>query len=149
MSKIVNIKNKKAGFEYELIDKYEAGIQITGAEIKSIRQGKASINEAYCFLNKSEIWIRNMHISQYEPASYNNLPPTRDRKLLLNRQEIEKLEKALKNKGLTIIPLRVYIADSGFAKVQIALARGKKMHDKRQDLKDKDDKRAVDRAMKI
>ncbi len=149
MSKVVNIKNKKAKFEYELIDKYEAGIQITGAEIKSIRNSKASIMEAYCFIQKSEVWIRNMHISQYEPASYNNRPPTRDRKLLLNRQEIEKLVKAMKNKGLTIVPLRVYIADSGYAKVQIALARGKKMHDKRQDLKDKDDKRAVDRAMKI
>lgn len=149
MAKIVNIKNKKASFEYELIDKYEAGIQITGAEIKSIRSGKASINEAYCFLNKNEVWIRSMHISQYEPASYNNTPPTRDRKLLLNRQEIDKLEKALKNKGHTIIPLRVYIAESGYAKVQIALARGKKVHDKRQSLKDKDDKRAIDRALKI
>lgn len=90
-----------------------------------------------------------MHISPYEPASYNNTPPTRDRKLLLNKKEIEKLEKELKNKGLTIIPIRVYLSDSGYAKVQIALAKGKKMHDKRNDLKDKDDKRTMDRAMKI
>lgn len=148
MSKKVNIKNKKAKFEYELIDKYEAGIQLTGPEIKSIRSGKASINEAYCYLNRSEVWIKSMHISQYEPASFNNESPTRDRKLLLNRQEIEKLEKAMKNKGHTIVPLRVYIAESGYAKVQIALARGKKLHDKRQSLKEKDDKRAMDRALK-
>lgn len=149
MSSKVNIKNKKASFEYDLIDKYEAGIQLTGAEIKSVRAGKASIMEAYCFFKNSELWIKSMHISPYEPASYNNTPPTRDRKLLLNRKEIEKLEKELKNKGLTIIPIRVYLADSGYAKVQIALARGKKMHDKRNDLKDKDDKRAMDRAMKL
>lgn|SRR5690606_9441073 len=149
MSKQVNIKNKKASFEYELIDKIEAGIQLTGPEIKSVRENKASIMEAYCFFKNSELWIKGMHISPYEPASYNNTPPTRDRKLLLNKKEIEKLEKELKNKGLTIIPVRVYLSDSGYAKVQIALARGKKMHDKRNDLKDKDDKRAMDRAMKM
>lgn len=149
MSKQVNIKNKKASFEYELIDKIEAGIQLTGPEIKSVRENKASIMEAYCFFKNSELWIKGMHISPYEPASYNKTPPTRDRKLLLNKKEIEKLEKELKNKGLTIIPVRVYLSDSGYAKVQIALARGKKMHDKRNDLKDKDDKRAMDRAMKM
>ncbi|MCA1761693.1 MAG: SsrA-binding protein SmpB [Cryomorphaceae bacterium] len=145
----INIKNKKANFEYELIDKFEAGMKLTGAEIKSIRAGKASINEAYCLVKNSEVWIRSMHVSPYDPASYNNESPTRDRKLLLNKKEIEKLEKELKNKGLTIIPLKVFISDSGFAKINIALARGKKMHDKRQDLKEKDDKRAMDRAMKI
>jgi SsrA-binding protein len=144
----VNIKNKKANFEYELLDTWEAGIQLTGAEIKSIRAGKASIAEAYCFLKRSELWIKNMHISAYEPASYNNETPTRDRKLLLNRAELDKLEKAMKNKGLTIIPLRVYLSDSGYAKVKVALARGKKMHDKRQDLKEKQDKRSIDRALK-
>ena len=149
MSKKVNIRNKKASFEYELIDKFEAGIQLTGPEIKSIRASKASIMEAYCFFIGSELWIKGMHISPYEPASYNNTPPTRDRKLLLNKKEIEKLQKELKNKGLTIIPIRVFIADSGFAKVDIALARGKKVHDKRHDLKEKDDKRSMDRAMKI
>lgn len=144
----VNIRNKKASFEYEFIDKLTAGIMLTGAEIKSVRASKASINEAYCFLKKSELWIRGMHISPYEPASYNNLPPTRERKLLLNRSEIDKLEKEMKNKGLTIIPLSVFISETGYAKVEIALARGKKMHDKRHDLKEKDDKRAMDRAMK-
>jgi SsrA-binding protein len=146
----VNIRNKKAKFEYELIDKYDAGIQLTGAEIKSIRSGNASIKEAYCFLKKGELWIKNMHISPYEPASYNNpISPTRDRKLLLQKRELEKLEGAMKNKGLTIVPLKVFIAKSGYAKVSIALARGKKQYDKRHDLKEKQDKRAMDRAMKF
>jgi SsrA-binding protein len=144
----VNIKNKKAGFEYEFIDKYTAGMIITGPEIKSIRAGKASIIESYCFIKNHELWIRGMHISPYEPASYNNETPVRDRKLLLNRTEIEKLEKALKNKGLTIVPLKVFLSEKGYAKLDIALARGKKIHDKRDDLKAKDDKRAIDRAMK-
>lgn len=144
----VNIRNKKASFEYELIDKYEAGIQLTGAEIKSIREGKASIKEAYCFFKSGELWIKNMHISPYEPASYNNESPTRDRKLLLNKGELVKLQKSLKDKGLTIVPTKVYIAESGYAKVEVALARGKKLHDKRESLKAKQDKRAMDRAMK-
>lgn len=145
----VNIQNKKARFEYELIDKYEAGIKLTGPEIKSIRAGKASIAEAYCYLKAGELWIKGMHISAYKPASFNNESPIKDRKLLLHKKEIEKLEKSMKNKGLTIVPLKVFIAGSGYAKVNIALARGKKLHDKRQDLKDKQDKRAMDRAMKI
>lgn len=144
----VNIRNKKASFEYELIDKYEAGIKLTGAEIKSIREGKASIKEAYCFFKSGELWIKNMHISPYEPASYNNESPTRDRKLLLNKGELVKLQKSLKDKGLTIVPTKVYIAESGYAKVEVALARGKKLHDKRESLKAKQDKRAMDRAMK-
>lgn len=148
MSSTLNIKNKKASFEFEFIDKFEAGIQLTGPEIKSVRAGKASINEAYCFLKNGDIWIKQMHISPYGPASYNNAPSIRDRKLLLNRKEIDKLEKELKNKGLTIIPVHLYLSDSGYAKIQIALARGKKTHDKREDLKSKDDKRTIDRAMK-
>lgn len=144
----VNIKNKKAKFEYELIDKYSAGMVLNGAEIKSIRSGKASIVEAYCFFKNDELWIKGMRVNAYEPASYNNESPTRDRKLLLNRAELDKLQKALKNKGLTIVPLKVYLSESGYAKIDIALARGKKVHDKRDDLKEKDDKRAMDRAMK-
>ena len=144
----VNIKNKKASFEYEFIDKYEAGIQLTGGEIKSIRAGKASIAEAYCFLKNGELFIKGMHISPYGPASYNNVPMTRDRKLLLNRKEIEKIQKTMKNKGLTIIPVKLYLSESGYAKLQISVARGKKLHDKRDDLKAKQDKRAMDRALK-
>jgi SsrA-binding protein len=148
MSKDINIKNKKANFLYELVDKYTAGMQLTGGEIKSIRAGKASIMEAYCFIKRNELWVKSMHISPYLPASYNNAPPTRDRKLLLNKAELEKIEKQLKNKGLTIIPLKIFISESGYAKIDIAVARGKKLHDKRDDLKAKDDKRAMDRAMK-
>jgi SsrA-binding protein len=142
------IKNKRAGFEYEFIDIYTAGMVLTGPEIKSIRTGKASITEAYCFIKNGELWVKGMHISPYEPASYNNENPLRDRKLLLNRAEIEKLEKALKNKGLTIIPIKVFLSENGYAKMDIGLARGKKVHDKRDDLKERDDRRAMDRAMK-
>ncbi len=148
MSKDINIKNKKASFLYELIDKYTAGMQLTGGEIKSIRAGKASIMESYCFLKNGELWVKGMHISPYEPASYNNAPPIRDRKLLLNKAELEKIEAVLKNKGLTIIPLKVFISESGYAKMDLAVARGKKVHDKRDDLRAKEDKRAMDRAMK-
>lgn len=148
MKKQINIRNKKANFEYELLDKFTAGMQLTGPEIKSIRAGKASIVEGYCFLRRNEMWIKGMHISNYNPASYNNAPNIRDRKLLLNKAEIEKIQKMMKNKGLTIVPLKVFIASSGFAKIDIAVARGKKMHDKRDDLKAKDDQRAMDRAMK-
>lgn len=143
----VNIKNKKANFEYELLDTYTAGIQLTGTEIKSIRNNKASINEAYCFVQKGEVFIKNMHIAEYEDGGYNNHEPRRTRKLLLNRSEIEKLERKLKDKGLTIVPLKLFLK-GGFAKLNIALAKGKKLHDKRQSLKEKDDKRAMDRAMK-
>jgi SsrA-binding protein len=142
------IKNKRAGFEYEFLDIYTAGMVLTGPEIKSIRTGKASITEAYCFIKNGELWVKGMHISPYEPASYNNENPLRDRKLLLNRAEIEKLEKALKNKGLTIIPIKVFLSENGYAKMDIGLARGKKVHDKRDDLKERDDRRAMDRAMK-
>lgn len=144
----INIKNKKASFEYELVDTYDAGIQLTGAEIKSIRAGKASIVEAFCFFKNEELWIKGMHVAQYDAASYNNVSSTRDRKLLLKRQELDKLGKKLKDKGFTIVPLRIYIAQSGYAKVKIALARGKKIHDKRESLKEKDAKRSMDRAMK-
>lgn len=144
----VNIKNKKASFEYNLLDKYTAGIQLTGTEIKSIRAGKASIGEAYCLFIHDELWVRNMHVSIYDPGSYNNHEPTRDRKLLLTRREIEKIQKKMKDKGLTIVPLRLFIADTGYAKLNIAVAQGKKLHDKRHSIKEKEQKRAIDRAMR-
>lgn len=144
----VNIKNKRARFEYHLLDTFVAGIQLSGTEIKSIRRNKASILEAYCIFSRGEMWIRNMHITEYENGSFYNHQPRSDRKLLLNRKEINKIEKFLKDKGNTVIPLKVFISDKGWAKVEIALAQGKKLHDKRQDLKEKDDKREVDRAMK-
>ncbi|TNE78039.1 MAG: SsrA-binding protein SmpB [Bacteroidetes bacterium] len=148
MQKQINIQNKKARFEYHLEDKFIAGIQLTGTEIKSIRNSKASIMEAYCVVEDGEVYIRNMHIAAYENGSFYNHKPKGDRKLLLNRKEINKIEKFLKVKGNTIVPLRMFISEKGWAKIEIALAKGKKLHDKRQDLKEKDDKLAMDRAMK-
>lgn len=148
MSTSINIKNKRASFEYEFIETFTAGIQLTGTEIKSIRAGKASIIEGYCFINKGELFIKNMYIAEYDKGSYNNHDPKRDRKLLLNRSELDKLEKKKKDVGLTIVPLKVFINKNGFAKMDIALAKGKKLHDKRDDLKSKDAKREMDRAMK-
>jgi SsrA-binding protein len=146
--KELNIRNKKARFEYHIEDVYTAGIQLSGTEIKSIRNGKASILESYCIYSLGEIWIRNMHITEYENGSFYNHKPRADRKLLLNRKEINQLEKFLKTKGNTIIPLKLLLSDKGWVKVEIACAVGKKMHDKRQDLKEKDDKLEMARAMK-
>ena len=148
MQNKVNIQNKKARFEYHLEDTFTAGIQLKGTEIKSIRNGKASILEAYCVFDGGEVWVRNMHITAYENGSFYNHKPRADRKLLLNKKEIEKKKKYLKVKGNTVIPLKIFISEKGWAKMDIALAKGKKLHDKRQDLKEKDDKRAIDRAMK-
>lgn len=144
----VNIRNKKASFEYFLEDRFTAGIVLSGTEIKSIRAGKASILEAYCVVDESEVFIRNMHITAYENGSYYNHTPRTDRKLLLNRKEIKRIEKFLQTKGNTLIPLKIFISDSGYAKIEIACATGKKLHDKRQTLKEKDDKRDMDRALK-
>ncbi len=148
MANQINIKNKKAKFEYEFLEKFTAGIVLTGTEIKSIRAGKASIMEAFCFVNNSELFIKNMYIKEYEQGSYNNHEPRRIRKLLLNRNEIDKLIKKKKDVGLTIIPLSLFINGKGYAKLAIALAKGKKIYDKRQDLKTKDAKRNIDRVMK-
>ncbi len=148
MSNQVNIKNKRASFEYEFLETFTAGIQLTGTEIKSIRAGKASIIEGYCFLKDGELFIKNMYIAEYDKGTYNNHDPKRDRKLLLNRSELDKLSKKKKDVGLTIIPLKVFISKNGFAKMDIALAKGKKLHDKREDLKGKDAQREMDRAMK-
>ncbi len=146
--KQLNIRNKKARFEYHLLDTFTAGIQLGGTEIKSIRNGKASILEAYCVVNDGEVWIRNMHVSEYDNASFYTHKPRADRKLLLNRREIDKLEKFMKTKGNTIIPLKLFLSDKGWVKVEIACAQGKKLHDKRQDLKEKADKREMERAIK-
>ncbi|MGB0887001.1 MAG: SsrA-binding protein SmpB [Vicingaceae bacterium] len=149
MSNNINIKNKKAKFEYEFLEKFTAGLQLYGTEIKSIRAGKASIIEGYCYVKDNEVFIKNMYIAEYEQGSYNNHEPRRDRKLLLNRNEIDKLIKKKKDVGLTIVPISLFINGKGYAKLDIALAKGKKLHDKRHDLKAKDDKRSMDRAMKI
>jgi SsrA-binding protein len=146
--KEINIRNKRARFEYHLEDIYHAGLQLSGTEIKSIRNGKASILEAYCIFSNGEVWIRNMHITEYENGSFYNHKPRADRKLLLNKNEIDKIEKFLKIKGNTLIPLKLFLSEKGWVKIEIACAIGKKLHDKRQDLKEKDDKREMQRALK-
>ena len=146
--KSINIQNRKARYEYHLLDSYTAGIQLKGTEIKSIRLGKASIKEAYCVIDDGEIFIRNMHIAEYENASFYQHSPKRDRKLLLSKKEILKLKKGIEIKGFTIIPVKVFISKNGYAKVEISLAQGKKLYDKRQDIKEKDDKRTMDRIKK-
>jgi SsrA-binding protein len=144
----IDIKNRKASFEYAFLDKYLAGLQLTGTEIKSIREGKANINEGFCVFNRDELFIRNMHIAHYFEGTYNNVEEKRDRKLLLNRTELKKLQNKLKDPGLTIIPLRLFINEKGYAKLEIALAKGKKLYDKREDIKKKDIGREMDRRMK-
>ena len=144
----VNIKNKRARFEYFIEEEYTAGIILSGTEIKSIRNGKASIIESYCVWSEGELWIRNMYIAPYENASFYTHKTRGDRKLLLNRKELNRIEKFLKVKGNTIVPLKLFLSEKGWLKVQIACSRGKKLHDKREDLKEKDDRREMDRAMK-
>jgi len=149
MQKTINIKNKKARFEYEILDKYTAGIVLTGTEIKSIRQSKASIAESFCEFNEhGELFVINMSIEEYSHGTHYNHRPKAERKLLLNKRELKKLEKEVKNTGLTIVPLRMYINDKGFAKLDIALAKGKKLYDKRDTIKDRDNKRDLDRIKK-
>ena len=144
----INIKNKKATFEYELIEKFVAGMQLVGTEIKSIRNGKVSMNDAYCQFHGVELYAKNIHISEYELGTCNNHLAKRDRKLLLTKRELDKLDRKLKESGLTIVPTRLFINDRGLAKLEIALARGKKVYDKRETLKQKDSKREMDRMMK-
>ncbi|MBR6264270.1 MAG: SsrA-binding protein SmpB [Prevotella sp.] len=145
----VQIKNKKATFDYFLVDVFTAGIVLTGTEIKSIRLGKASLVDTYCTIINGEMWVKNMSISPYFYGSYSNHEMKRDRKLLLNKREIRRLQEATKQAGFTIIPILVFIDDKGRAKMDIALAKGKKMYDKRQTLKEKEDRREMDRAKKI
>ena len=140
-AKDISIKNRKASHEYQFIDTYEAGIALKGSEIKSIREGKVSLPEAFCHFQKGELFIKSMTISQYTEGTYNNHDPLRERKLLLKKVELEKLRKKSEEKGLTIIPTKLYINSRGLAKIQIALARGKKLYDKRESLKQKDQKR--------
>lgn len=149
MQKTINIQNKKAKFNYDILDKYTAGIVLSGTEIKSIRNSKASIAESFCeFNDANELFIINMTIEEYLYGTYYNHKPKAERKLLLNKKELKKLQKEVATKGLTIIPLKLFINDSGYAKLIIALAKGKKTHDKRETIKDRDNKRNLDRIKK-
>jgi len=145
---IINIKNKRAFFDYEILERFDAGIQLFGTEIKSIREGKATLVDTYCSFVGGELWTKGMNISEYFYGTYNNHQPTRERKLLLHKRELNKLQRKTKESGLTIIPLRMYINDKGLAKLEIALAKGKKQHDKRETLKLKDASREMDRIRK-
>ena len=149
MKKTVSIKNKRARFDYEIIDKYTAGLVLTGTEIKSIRNNKASISESFCEFNENgELFAINMFIEEYAFGSRFNHQPRGSRKLLLNKKELKKLNKEAKNSGFTIVPLKLYVNDKGFAKMLIALTRGKKLYDKRENIKDRDNKRNLDRVKK-
>ncbi|WP_340110792.1 SsrA-binding protein SmpB [Maribellus mangrovi] len=144
----INIKNRKATFEYELVERFVAGIMLVGTEIKSIRNGKVNLSDSYCQVYNSQVYVKNLHIAEYEMGNLNNHIAKRDRKLLLNKKEIQKLEKKTKESGLTIVPVRLFVNDRGLAKLEIALAKGKKQYDKRQSLKAKEAKRDIDRMMK-
>ncbi len=148
LSSAINIKNKKATFEYHILDTYTAGIRLLGTEIKSIREGKANINDSFCSFFDDGLYIRNMHIAEYSHGSFYNHEAKRDRQLLLNKKELKKLKTKSEERGFTIIPLRIFISKRGFAKVEIALAQGKKDFDKRETLKERDSKRELARVMK-
>jgi SsrA-binding protein len=149
MANKIDIRNKKASHDYEFIEKYTAGIVLTGTEIKSVRQGKASIADTFCYFKGDELWVRNMHVAEYANRGYSNHTPDWDRKLLLNRPELRKLHRKTKERGFTIVATRLFISDSGYAKLNIALARGKKEYDKREDIKRRDTKRQEERLRKL
>lgn len=144
----INIKNRKAKFNYEILDTYEAGIKLLGTEIKSIRQGKASLPESYCYFKDEELYVKNMNIAEYDHGNIMNHEPTRERKLLLHKRELKKIAAEVEKGNRTIVALNLYINEKGLAKIRIALAQGKKLHDKRNSIKEKDVKREMDRAMK-
>jgi SsrA-binding protein len=144
----IQIKNKRATFDYELLETFTAGIVLTGTEIKSIRLGKASLVDTFCVVERGEVWVKNMYIAEYFYGTYNNHPARRDRKLLLNKKEIRKIESAAKNSGFTIVPIRLFINEKGLVKVVVSIAKGKKEYDKRESMRERDDKREMDRAFK-
>ena len=144
----INIKNRRATFDYEIVETFTAGIVLTGTEIKSLRQGKAGLTDTYCICQNREVWVKNMYIAEYSFGSYNNHTTHRDRKLLLNRKEIVRIAKACQQPGYSVVPLRVFINERGLAKMVIAIAKGKKSFDKRQSIKEREDKRTMDRLMK-
>ena len=148
ISSSVNIQNRRARFDYLILDRYSAGIVLTGTEIKSIRTGKASLTDSFCYINNGEVWMKNSYIAPYERGSYLNPSARRDRKLLLNRREINRLVADSRSPGFSIVPLRIYLSERGLAKVEIALCRGKKEYDKRASLREQQDKREIQRVMK-
>ncbi|MBD0350535.1 MAG: SsrA-binding protein [Bacteroidota bacterium] len=144
----MEIKNRSAYFEYYIDDKYVAGIILTGTEVKSLRAGKASFNDSYCIFQKGELWVKSLHIAEYTHGTFNNHEPLQDRKLLLNRRELKRLESKIKEKGYTIVPLRIFFNEKNLAKVEIGLGKGKKLHDKRETIKQRDTEREIKRHLK-
>jgi SsrA-binding protein len=144
----IQIKNRRASFDYEFIETFVAGIVLTGTEIKSIRLGKAGLTDSYCVVIRNELWVKNMYVAEYFYGTYNNHEARKDRKLLLNRKELRKIEQLSKNTGFTVVPTKLFLNEKGLAKLVIAVAKGKKSYDKRQSLREKDDKRDMDRAFK-
>lgn len=144
----MEIRNRQAFFEYHIDDKYVAGLVLTGTEVKSLRKGKANFNDSYCLFQKGELWIRSFHISEYSHGTVNNHDPIRERKLLLNRRELKKLQAKMKEKGYTIVPLRLFFNEKNLAKIEIGLAKGKKLHDKRETIKQRDTDREIKRYIK-
>jgi len=144
MSRTININNRRASFEYFFLETYTAGVVLTGTEIKSIREGKVNLTDAYCIFQDGELLVHHLHISPYEKGTYANHNPTRDRKLLLKKRELKKLQLKLKDQGLTVVPTRIFINEKGLAKVDVALAKGKKLYDKRETIKERDLKRGND-----
>lgn len=144
----INVKNRKATFDYEILETFTAGLVLTGTEIKSIRQGKVGLTDTYCMVINNEIWVKNMYIAEYSFGSYNNHTTHRDRKLLLNRKEIRRIARETMQPGFSIVPLRLFINERGLAKIVIAIARGKRQFDKRQSIKEREDKRSIDRMFK-
>ena len=145
ISNTVNIENRRAKFDYQFLDTLTAGLVLKGTEIKSIREGRAGLADSFCYFKNDELYIRNFHITEYENASFYNHEPMRERKLLLSRQELDKWLRKVKDSGLTIVPIKLFISDKGFAKVNIALAKGKKAFDKREDIKKRDIERETQR----
>ena len=148
MAEKITIKNKKASFEYSFMATYTAGIMLKGTEVKSIREGKATLSESFCIIINGDLWVKNLHISEFKQGSYNNHEPKRMRKLLLNKSELLKINSKLKEKGVTIIPIQLFFNERGYAKLEIALARGKKTFDKREDLKKKDQQREIAKVIR-
>lgn len=140
-----NIRNRSAFYQFHIDDKYVAGLVLTGTEVKSLREGKASFNDSYCYFHKGELWIKSLHISEYGHGSYLNHDPLRERKLLLNKKELRKLETKLKEQGYTIVPLSIFFNEKGLAKIEIGLGKGKKLHDKRESIKARDSEREIKR----
>lgn len=145
---MAELKNRQAYYDYFIDVKYDAGIVLLGTEVKSLRQGKASFNDSYCIIHKGEIWVKSLHIAEYSHGTVNNHEPLRDRKLLLEKREIRKIEAKLKEKGYTLVPLRIYFNEKNLAKMEIGLARGKKQHDKRDSIRQKDAEREMKRFLK-